>query len=202
MVILTNPNHTHVAVVLDRSGSMQSIRDDAEGGLRQFIEDQKREPGKMTMTVVRFDTEYELRHRNVDLKDIDGIKLEPRGGTALLDAIGKTIVIVGEDLAAMAEADRPGKVLFVIITDGYENSSVEWTREMVFEKITEQRETYNWEFIYLAANQDAIKTGMSFGIQPNSAKTFAATGAGTRGMTQVVSSYVTDYRKSGTAELK
>jgi Mg-chelatase subunit ChlD len=199
---MTDPNYTALAVVLDRSGSMSAIKSDAEGGLKQFIADQKGQPGKITLTLARFDTEYELVYVNRDLYEIDGIKLQPRGGTALLDAIGRTITKVGEDLESMTENDRPGKVLFVIITDGMENSSVEWTREKVFEAITRQRDTYGWEFIFLAANQDAVQTGREMGIADRNSMTFAATGEGARGMAHAVSSYVTDYRQTGKATLE
>lgn len=199
---MTDPNYTAIGIVLDRSGSMSSIKGDAEGALKEFIATQKAQPGKLSVTLTRFDDTAEVAYVNRDIHTIDGILIEPRRATALLDAIGMTITMVGEDLAAMDEDKRPGKVLFVIVTDGYENASKEWTYDKINEAISRQRDEFSWEFIFLAANQDAIQTGTKMGVPVANNMVFAATGEGVQRMTKSVSTYVSDYRKSGEATLK
>ncbi len=155
---------TDITMVIDRSGSMESIQSDAQGGVNTFIESQKSEPGDALLTLVQFDTEYEFVHCGAPIATVPPYKLVPRGGTALLDAIGRAINETGARLAAMDEAQRPGLVVFVIVTDGEENSSREFTREKIREKIEHQQSTYKWQFTFLAANQDAFAEGESLGI--------------------------------------
>jgi hypothetical protein len=197
---MTDPDLTAIAVVLDRSGSMNAIRSDAEGGVNQFVEDQRNEPGRATLTLAQFDDVYELLLLNEPLERVRPITLQPRGRTALLDAMGRTIVRLGEALAALPEDERPGKVLFVTVTDGLENASQEWTREKVFEAVTEQRDKWKWEFVFLAANQDAIATGAQLGISRDAALTFAATGEGARAAAGALSGYASRYRTTGATE--
>ncbi len=167
-------NLTDITVILDRSGSMEVIKDDTIGGLRTFVEEQKKLPGEATFTLVQFDNEYEVVHATTPIRDVGDLELVPRGSTALLDAIGRTVNETGARLGAMPEADRPGKVLVVIITDGLENSSREFTRDKVFEMIKHQREAYQWEFNFLGANQDAIAVGVAMGVASTNAMCFAA----------------------------
>jgi uncharacterized protein YegL len=168
--------YTHVAFLLDRSGSMDSIKSDTIGGFNSFINDQKEDDTKCTFTMVQFDNEYEVLH---DFKDIQKVKnltkntYKPRGSTALLDALGNLIVTTGEKLLDMDENDRPEKVLFIILTDGLENASKEYTTSQIMEMIKHQEEKYNWKFVYLGANQDAIKEASKFGIDSINTLTFA-----------------------------
>jgi len=118
-----NNNLTDITLVVDRSGSMEAIRADAEGGVNTFLTDQAAQPGEALVTLVQFDTHYEFVHRGVPVKQVPRYQLVPRGGTALLDAVGRAINETGERLSKMAEADRPGLVVFVVMTDGEENSS-------------------------------------------------------------------------------
>lgn len=155
---------TDITIVMDRSGSMSSIRDDAEGGLNSFIEEQKQQPGDATFTLVQFDTEYEFVHKAVPISSVPRCDLRPRGNTALLDAVGRAITETGERLSATKEEDRPGLVVFVILTDGMENSSREFSRDKIKEMIEHQQTNYNWKFVFLAANQDAFATGGAMGI--------------------------------------
>jgi len=155
---------TDITMVIDRSGSMQSIRTDAEGGINSFIEQQKLEPGEALLTLVQFDTEYEFVHSGTLIKQVSAFALVPRGSTALLDAVGRAINETGARLAAMSEADRPALVVFVIVTDGQENSSREFTRDKIREMIEHQQSVYKWQFTFLAANQDAFAEGASMGI--------------------------------------
>lgn len=155
---------TDITVVLDRSGSMQSCKADAEGGLNHFIEEQKSQPDEAVFTLVQFDTEYEFVHRAIPIKNVPSFKLEPRGSTALLDAVGRAINETGRRLAAMPEEQRPGLVVFVILTDGEENSSREFTKAQILEMITHQTNVYSWQFVFLASNQDAFAEAGAIGI--------------------------------------
>lgn len=156
---------TDVTIVLDRSGSMQSCRDEAENGVNHFIEAQRQQPGECTFSLLQFDTEYEFVHRGVPIADVPKFCLVPRGMTALLDAVGRAINETGERLAAMNDADRPGLVVFVIVTDGAENSSHEFNNLQIKAMIERQQREYNWQFTFLGANQDAFAEAEAIGIQ-------------------------------------
>lgn len=112
--------HTEIVIVLDRSGSMQNIRSDMEGGLNRFFEEQKAEPGRCSVTLTQFDDEYEITYSGKDLREVPQVVLVPRGGTALLDALGRTINEVDQRLTDTPERDSPDRVIFVIVTDGEE----------------------------------------------------------------------------------
>lgn len=163
-----------ITMVIDRSGSMESIRADAEGGINTFIESQKKEAGEALLTLVQFDTEYEFLHRGSPIGHVPRYTLVPRGATALLDAIGRAINETGSRLAAMPEPERPGLVVFVIVTDGHENSSKEFTRDKIRQMIEHQQSVYQWQFTFLAANQDAFAEGATLGIDPTGIADFDA----------------------------
>jgi uncharacterized protein YegL len=164
---------TEIVLVVDRSGSMASIRTDAEGGINTFIEQQQKEPGHANFTLVQFDTMYEFVHSGVPIRQVPHFTLEPRGSTALLDAVGRTINETGSRLAKMNEADRPGLVVFLIVTDGEENSSREFTREQIRKMIEHQQSVYNWQFTFLAANQDAFAEAGAMGIHQDGAANYS-----------------------------
>lgn len=156
---------TDITMVLDKSGSMNDCRTDAQGGLNAFIKDQKELPGEALLTLVQFDTTYQFVHRAKPIKEVPYCYLHPGGGTALLDAVGRAIIDTGDRLRQMPEKDRPGLVCFVIITDGQENSSREFTRSKIREMIQHQQDKYNWKFTFLGANQDAFAEGQSLGFR-------------------------------------
>lgn len=162
---MTNPDYTHIEFVLDRSGSMSSIKTDVEGGFDAFIADQRTHPGRTTVGLVQFDDRYEVVHTATDIADVPALNLRPRGTTALLDAIGRTIADLGERLAGLEEGQRPGTVIFAIMTDGLENASKEFTRGAIRALITQQEQVYNWQFLYLGADQDAIEVGAEIGVR-------------------------------------
>lgn len=164
---------TDVTLVVDRSGSMEAIREDAMGGVNRFILDQAEKPGEAVLTLVQFDTEYEFIHRAVPIQNVPKYVLTPRGSTALLDAVGRAINETGERLAAMPEADRPGLVVFVVMTDGQENSSREFTKSQIKEKIEHQQSAYAWQFLFLGANQDAFAEAGGMGMQVAGSANFA-----------------------------
>lgn len=193
---------TDVTIVLDRSGSMASIRTETIGGVNSFIEEQRKQPGECSLSMVQFDDKYEPLYAGKPIADAPLLNAEtfvPRGYTALLDAIGRTIVETGARLSAMPEADRPGKVLFVIVTDGAENASKEFTREKVFQSITHQKSAYKWDFVFLAANQDAIAVGGSLGVAANSSLTYAADSKGAVNAFKSASTYTASLRATGNA---
>jgi Mg-chelatase subunit ChlD len=192
-----NKNKTHICIVLDRSGSMEIIKNDMIQGLNSFLDEQKRLPGECKVSLVQFDHEYETIYWDRDISDTiprttDNYK--PRGSTSLVDAMGRTIVSLGKILSESHEDNRPGKVIFITITDGEENSSKEFSRNHVFDKITHQTDKYNWQFIYIGANQDAIKEGHKFGYTPAGSLTFASTKRGTQNMYRALNRSSTSYR--------
>src|SRR5674476_592182 len=125
---MTNKDYTAIKVVVDRSGSMFSIKDDAEGALAEFIKGQTALPGRATISISQFDTEYDVVYKSVDVDIAPKYTLSPRGGTALNDAVGRAITEFGQELSDLQERYRPGQVVFVVITDGWENSSMEYSR--------------------------------------------------------------------------
>lgn len=165
---------TDITMVIDRSGSMDSIKADAEGGINTFVKLQKQEPGKALLTLVQFDTDYEFVHSGIPIQKVPSFKLTPRGSTALLDAVGRAITETGNRLAAMSESQRPALVIFVIVTDGQENSSRLFSREKIREMIQHQQAAYNWQFTFLAANQDAFAEAASLGINVAGTANWAA----------------------------
>lgn len=156
---------TDITLVVDRSGSMAQVQEDAEGGVNTFIAQQAKEPGEALLTLVQFNTEYDFLHKGVPISQVPKYELVPRGMTALLDAVGRAINETGERLAKMPEADRPGLVVFVIVTDGQENSSKEFSKANIKEMIQRQQATYNWQFTFLGANQDAFAEAGGIGIR-------------------------------------
>jgi Mg-chelatase subunit ChlD len=164
---------TDITLVIDRSGSMESIRSDAEGGVNTFIAEQAKQQGECRITLVQFDTEYEFLQRGVNAVKCPPYQLVPRGSTALLDAVGRAINETGARLADLPEAARPGLVVFVITTDGEENSSKEFTRDQVKKMIAHQRDVYKWQFTFLAANPEAFAEAGGMGIAADQAAQFA-----------------------------
>lgn len=172
-----NKNLTDITIIVDRSGSMETIRTDAEGGINTFIEDQKKLPGEANFSLLQFDTISDWVHSGVPIKDVPKYTLEPRGMTALLDAVGTVINATGERLGKMPEADRPGLVIIVIVTDGHENSSQEFSRETIKKMIEHQTNAYNWKFTYLGANQDAFAEAGAIGITKDAAVNYTPNNA-------------------------
>jgi Mg-chelatase subunit ChlD len=163
---------TDITLIVDRSGSMESCKSDAQGGINTFITEQQQAEGEATLTLVQFDTEYEFLHRGVPIKDVPEFRLVPRGMTALLDAVGRGVNEAGERLDKLAEEDKPGCVVFVIVTDGHENSSKEFTRDKVRELIKRQTSEYNWQFMFLGADQEAFDEAIAMGVSASAVATY------------------------------
>jgi hypothetical protein len=190
---------TEIAYVLDRSGSMQSLAADAIGGFNAFLSDQKQLPGRANFTLVLFDHEYLVLHRNVDIRqvpELDNKSYVPRGNTALLDAVGRTIDDLGTYLARTPEQLRPAKVMVAIFTDGLENSSRVYTTDRLAASIQHQQEKYNWEFLFLAANQDAIASAAKIGIPGGQAVNFTASPLGVQDVHQQLNQRVRKFRQA------
>ncbi len=159
-----NTNLTDITLVVDRSGSMATIKEDAEGGVNTFVTEQAKESGEALVTLLQFDTEYEFLHKGMPIRQVPKYELVPRGMTALLDAVGRAINETSERLLKMAEQDRPGLVIFVVVTDGHENSSKEFSKDQLKEMIERQQKEYDWHFTFLGANQDAFAEAGGMGI--------------------------------------
>ncbi|WP_152363596.1 vWA domain-containing protein [Microlunatus speluncae] len=169
---MTDQLLTQIYVLLDRSGSMQSIKSDIEGGFAAFIEEQRAIEGDCRVTLARFDDHYEEVYADVAVAEVPPLSLEPRGSTALLDSMGRLITDAGQRLAALPEERRPGTVVVAIMTDGLENASREWTREAIKSLVEQQTNAYRWQFLYMGADQDAIEVGASIGVARDYAVTY------------------------------
>ena len=197
--------NTELVFILDKSGSMGGLEADTIGGFNAMLKKQQATDGACSITTVLFDNRYELLHDRIDIKAVGRMtdkEYQVGGSTALLDAIGRTIHKIDNAQKHTAEDYRAEKVLFVIITDGEENSSREYTAEMVRALIERQKEQYGWEFIFLGANIDAIETAGRYGIAPNRAVDFIADSEGTELNYKVMASTVTAFRESGRIDEK
>lgn len=186
---MTDSHLTLTAALLDRSGSMASIADDMRGGFDSFMVNERRQTGTAVVTLAQFDDEYERLYEYKPIADVPPLTLEPRGTTALLDAIGRFVTEVGSDLAARPEHERPGEVTVLVMTDGHENASREWTKEAVQQLISQQEATYGWDFVFLGANMDAVAVGTDLGFAADKSLTFAASPEGVGGAFASVSDY-------------
>lgn len=184
---------TEIAILLDRSGSMDVIRKDMEGAFAAFLKDQYNLPGECRMTLYQFDTEFEVVYTSRNIKSINKLDLVPRGATALYDSGCKAVDKFGLNLEALKEEERPSNVIFVIITDG-ENNTGELNPAKFREKISHQTQNYNWKFIYLGANQDSFATAASLGIGRGQTINYAASSVGTTGMAMAMNSNISAYR--------
>lgn len=189
---------TEIIFLLDRSGSMGGLEKNTINGFNAFIESQSQVDGETTVTAVLFDDEYEIIWNGIaaNKATLTDKEYYVRGSTALLDAVGKTILDVGYRLSKRSEEKRPGKVIFVITTDGMENSSREFTYEKIKDLIKHQQEKYNWEFIFLGANIDAAIEAGNLGIDRSNAYNFEASETGVETMYNVVCEAVFEKRMS------
>ena len=190
-------NLTEIVFILDRSGSMSGLEADTIGGYNSLLEKQKKEEGKAYVSTVLFDDIQEVVHDRVNLADMKPMTDEDyyvRGCTALLDAVGSAIHHIRNVHKYAREEDRPEKTLFIITTDGMENSSKEYSYQRLKSKIERQKEKYGWEFIFLGANIDAAKEAARFGISEERAVNYHADGIGTGMVYDAVNVAVTNVR--------
>jgi hypothetical protein len=170
---MSNPNLTRLVFLLDRSGSMQSIKSDVIGGFDAFLAEQREGEGLCTVTLAQFDDEYEVVYRGIALGQVPALSLSPRGSTALLDSIGRLITDTAAEINALAEDDKPGTVIVAIMTDGMENASREWRRPDIKALVEQQTNDHGWEFLYMGADQDAVEVGKGLGVKDGQAITYA-----------------------------
>jgi len=202
-------NATEIIVVMDKSGSMNPRATDAIGGFNTLLTEQQAQPGEAFLTLVLFDTTYTFAvPLGTPLKDVVPLTAEtyrPGGNTALNDALARAIIETGKRLSDMNEADRPDKVICVVITDGEENSSQEYHgpegKKLIQEMVKHQEEKYNWAFMYLGTGVDAFAQAAQVGISPAMAANFSGDSQGTRSAYSGTSHAVSDYRSGGKSGL-
>lgn len=191
-------NITELVFILDMSGSMQGLRSDTIGGFNSMIEKQRAETGVAFVSTVLFNTESKVVHDRVPLEKVEAMtdrEYTPMGGTALLDAVGSAIHHIGNIHKYARPEDVPENTLFVITTDGMENSSVHYDLKKVKKMIERQQECYGWKFIFLGANIDAAQTAHSMGIAREYAADYCADSSGSEVMYSAMCEAVTCARK-------
>jgi len=197
-------NLTELVFILDRSGSMRGLEADTIGGYNSLLDKQRVEEGEAIVSTVLFDDEQNVLHDRVDIKKIEpmtGKEYYVRGCTALLDAVGGAIHHIGNVHKYAREEDRPQKTLFIITTDGMENSSHRYTYDKVKSMIERQKEKYGWEFLFLGANIDAISVAGRFGIAPSRAVNYECDSEGTQLNYQTISETVSRVRACRSREM-
>lgn len=194
-------NLTELVFILDRSGSMYGLEQDTIGGFNSMLTKQKSLDGECRITTVLFDHQYTLFHDRIDIQAVSPMTKKDYnvgGSTALLDAIGTTIDKLIRVQRHTAESYRAQKVIFVIITDGEENSSRKYSYDQVKAKIEHEKEAYGWEFIFLGANMDAVKTASQFGIHADRAAEYVPDAVGTTLNFEMMSNAVSEFRQCST----
>ena len=188
---------TELVFIVDRSGSMSGLESDTIGGFNALLKEQQGVEGNAMVTTVLFDDKYELLHDRVDIRGVKPLNDKDytvRGSTALLDAVGKTINKIHSAQKGTDEEYRAEKVMFVIITDGYENASCEYTTGWIKERVERQKQKYGWEFIFIGANMDAITEAAKLGISSDRAANYNADSIGVWNTWGFVSAASTGYR--------
>ena len=191
---------TELVFILDKSGSMGGLEKDTIGGFNSMLKKQKLEAGQCRVTTVLFDNRYTLLHDRIDIQAVSPITAKEYfvgGSTALLDAIGRTIGKIADVQRNTAEAYRAEKVIFVIITDGEENASREFSAEKVRSLVSREKEQHGWEFLFLGANIDAVVTAGRFGIGADRAAEYVSDAEGTALNYAVMNDVVSEFRFSG-----
>jgi Mg-chelatase subunit ChlD len=192
---MSDPNYTALMLIIDRSGSMSSIRDDMVGGLTTLVEEQRKQPGLLTISMVSFDNQVELQHQMAAPSAVN-IQLEPRGGTALYDAMGFGLNTLQADIDALPDHAKPETVQVVVVTDGHENASAEYSGKTVKQLVTEKTKN-NWDIVFLGANQDAVMKGAELGIDRDRSMSYGPNSGGVTNATESLNRYVSDRRSSG-----
>ena len=193
---------TEIIFILDRSGSMSGLEADTIGGYNSMLAKQKKEEGKALISTILFDDKIEVLHDRADLNEVDEItenEYYVRGATALLDAVGGAIHHIGNIHKYARNEDVPEKTLFIITTDGMENSSRSYSYKKVKKMVERQKKKYNWEFIFMGANMDAVEVAGRFGVKANRAVRYECDGEGTKLNFEVMSRIVSCARSADSA---
>ena len=197
-------NLTELVFILDRSGSMSGLEADTIGGFNSMIKKQQKEEGEAIVSTVLFDDQCEVLHDRVEISKIKKMTEDDyyvRGCTALLDAVGGAIHHIGNIHKYAREEDRPAKTLFIITTDGLENASHRYTFKDIKRMIERQKEKYNWEFLFLGANIDAIEVAGNMGIRKERAANFVCDAVGTAVNYSVLDKAISRVRKCKSSEM-
>jgi uncharacterized protein YegL len=203
-------NLVRVVVLLDRSGSMEKLVEATVSGVNEFVKSLKSESGDVNLKVVRFDSIGYETVWDEPLEKVPVMTAEmfvPRGGTPLLDSMARTITELGQELSKIAEDQRPGKVIVMTMTDGLENASDEFNlytggQERLAAMIKEQTEKYNWTFLYMGANQDAIAVGVGLGVPVAASMSYAANPVAARATYQVAARAVNSVRSASASGMR
>lgn len=190
--------------ILDKSGSMGTIIDSAISGFNEFILGQKSVEGEAVVSTIMFSNLYKVLYENIDIKDcnyLDKTNYIPDGNTALYDAIGKTIENEINKLGALPIEERPEKTLCVILTDGEENASRTFNRERIKQMITEMKEDFKWEFVFLGANEEASLTAQAMGISGGNSYAFTADNDGIKDAFASINFSSKVYRMSSSSKM-
>ncbi len=188
-----NKELTEIWMILDRSGSMDAIHSGTVEAVNAFVTDQKTEEGEVQFTLRQFDNEVDTVYDRLPLEKVPLMKLDdfqPRGMTALNDAVGQAILDLGRLLEKSPEAERPGQVIFTILTDGYENASQEFDGKQIADMIQHQKRKYDWEFVFLGANIDVDQVGGEMNIEPEDRISFSSTDCSVKENMKIMSSNV------------
>ena len=191
---------THITFVLDSSGSMHTIADDTRGGFNAFLDDQRDEAGTATVTLYDFDTTVDKVYEGypiADAPELDDTNYTPGGRTALHDAITRAVDETAESIAVVDPAERPDKVIVVVLTDGKENAS-ETPQDAVRGRVEHRQAADGWEFLFIGANQNAVLTAEGMGIERDRSLTMAHDGEGTRDAYRSTSENIREVRSEGT----
>lgn len=196
-------NNTRVVVILDQSQSMDKIKNEAITGFNEFVETLKQQPGDCTLKLVAFNDTASLIY-DLPLNQVPALSTQtfkPSGNTALHDTQYTTVEHLGTELSKMPEQERPNRVVVCVITDGQENASRTYTNGQVHDQTVQQREKYNWEYMLIGSNQDAIKTAQGLGIPERAALTIDNTPQGfTRGIIGAAN-FINSYRAASDSQL-
>ncbi len=188
---------TEVVFILDRRGSMSGLEADTIGGFNSMIKKQKKEDGEAYISTILFDDQTEILYDRVPVSKVEPMndnQYYVRGCTALLDALGGAIHHIGNVHKYARKEDRPEKTLFIITTDGMENSSQIYSYDKVKKMVEKQKKKYGWEFLFLGANIDAIEVAGKFGIAANRAINYESDHKGTQLNYEVLSKTVSAFR--------
>ena len=180
---MTNPNYSVVGLILDRSGSMATMREVVVQGVNTFLDAQRKGPDNCDVSLCLFNHSVELTYTAKPLSAVPNLRMEdyiPGGDTALYDAICQTIDATGARLAALPEAERPGLVTMLIVTDGHENSSKKFTRDDVKRRIEHQQKAYGWVFQFVGAEAHSITEAVAMGVHTGNASLYSASALGTK----------------------
>lgn len=191
---MTDPNRVHITAVIDRSGSMEGLTNETVTGFNKFLKDQKAHPGSATLTLVLFNTDYTVVHDAVDIQKVPDLTADvynANGYTALYDAMAEAIKRTGTALEAKSEAERPGAVIVLVMTDGQENSSKEYGGrrglESVQRMVKHQTDKYSWNFVFMGANIDSKTVGTNLGVRADYSVDYLSNSKGTSDAYEVLS---------------